>query len=102
MKGKVFSQDDVRHIAKLANIPVTTQEEEKLAGEFTVTMKVVDQLFSVNVKSVKPTHQVSGLENVLREDDVDTVRQFTQDQALMNASQTHNGYFVVPQIIEEK
>jgi aspartyl-tRNA(Asn)/glutamyl-tRNA(Gln) amidotransferase subunit C len=102
MTSKTFSADDVGHIAKLANIPVTDLEKQTLAQGFTQTMKVVDDLFKVDINHVQPTHQVTGLENVLREDEVDVTRMFTQAQALANAKRTHNGYIVVDQVMEEK
>lgn len=100
-KTKKFTSEDVRKIAKLANIPVTAREEVILAEGFNTTMKVVDALFSVDVKRVTPTSQVTGLENVLREDEIDGQRVFTQDQALANAPRKHNGFFVVDQILED-
>ena len=100
-KSRKFTSDDVHKIAKLANIPVTTREEVALAEGFNTTMKVVDPLFSVDIKGVVPTSQVTGLENVFREDEIDGERQFTQDQALANAPRKHNGYFVVDQILED-
>jgi aspartyl/glutamyl-tRNA(Asn/Gln) amidotransferase C subunit len=100
-KTKRFSSQDVHKIAKLANIPVTTREEAALAEGFNTTLKVVDTLFSVNVAGVTPTSQVTGLENVLREDEIDGGRQFTQEEALANAPRKHNGYFVVNQILED-
>jgi aspartyl-tRNA(Asn)/glutamyl-tRNA(Gln) amidotransferase subunit C len=101
MTAKKFSATDVSHIAKLANIPVTAAEEEKLAADFNTTIGVVDDLFNVDVNGVDPTSQVTGLENILREDEIDVERQFTQEQALLNAKRTHNGFFVVDQVIEQ-
>lgn len=100
-KTKKFTSEDVHEIAKLANITITTREEASLANEFNTTLKVVDTLFSVDVKGVVPTSQVTGLENVFREDEIDGERQFTQDQALANATSKHNGYFVVDQILKD-
>ncbi|MEK7458368.1 MAG: Asp-tRNA(Asn)/Glu-tRNA(Gln) amidotransferase subunit GatC, partial [Patescibacteria group bacterium] len=62
---------------------------------------VVDELKKVNTTNVEPTHQVSGLINVFRKDVVDMDRMFTQEQALANASQSHNGFFVVEQILDQ-
>lgn len=97
-----FSPQDVKKIAALANIPVTSQEETQLADGFNTTMEVVDELFAVDVSGVEATSQVTGLTNIFREDEIDTTRTFTQDQALSNAKQTHNGFFVVPQIIAQE
>lgn len=91
----------VAHIAHLANIPVSEVEKEKLAQSFTETLAVIDQLQEVDTTQVATTHQVTGLENVTRDDVVEEKRMFTQDEALANATRKHNGYFVVPQVIEK-
>ncbi len=96
-----ISTATVAHIGKLANIPVSSDEEKKLASGFTTTLLVVDSLNSVNTTGVEPTHQITGLENILREDLVDTTRMFSQEEALSNAKRTHNGYIVVDQLIGE-
>jgi len=91
----------VSHVAKLANIPISDQEEKNLELAFEETLAVVEQLQSVDVSGVEPTFQVTGLENVMRDDVVDDRRMFTQAQALANAKTTHDGYFVVPQVISQ-
>lgn len=102
MKGSIFASSDVLKIAKLANLSVTDAEADELAHGFTKTLTVVDALQSVDVSATEPTNQVTGLENVWRDDAIDTTRMFTQEQALSNAKRTHNGFFVVDQILEEK
>lgn len=102
MKKTVITPQTVAHIAKLANIPVSKQEEQDLAKAFEETLVVVDELASLDVKNVPTTHQVTGLENVFREDEVNQEMMFTQQEALANAQQAHNGFFVVPRILEEK
>ncbi len=96
-----FSSDTVSHIATLAAIPVSPEESEELAKGFTTTMQVVDQLSGVDTSAVEPTHQVTGLMNVAREDVVDESRMFTQEEALRNAARSYNGYFVVGQILDK-
>ncbi len=90
----------VSHIAKLANIPITQAEEKSLEKAFDETLKVVDELKNVDVSTVQPTYQVTGSENILREDEVDEARMFTQAQALANAKKVHDGYFIVNQVID--
>lgn len=97
-----ITKQTIKHVANLSNIPVTNQEQESLRDSFEETLDVIAELQSVDVAGVEPTHQVTGLENVLREDIVDSENMFTQEQALANAKKTHNGFFVVPRIIEEK
>lgn len=102
MAGKAFTPQDVAHIAALAHIPVTPEEEKKLAAGFNTTIGVVNELFEVDVKKVEPTHQVTNRENIFRPDEVDVTRMLSQNQALSAAPRSHNGYFVVDQIREEK
>lgn len=97
-----FTPQDVKKIAHLAKISVTPQQEKDLADGFNTSIDIVDKLFSVDVDKIQPTSQVTELTNVLREDEVDPSRMFTQEQALSNAKKTHNGFFVVDQIIEQE
>lgn len=90
----------VTHIAELANIPVTDQEKTELTKGFNTVIQVLDVLKNIDVSGVEPTHQVTGLENIFREDVIDTKRMFTQQQALANAPKVYNGCFVVKQILD--
>lgn len=96
-----ISTDTVDHIAKLAKIPVSEKEKEELTVGFNKTLNVIDALFKVDVSGVEPTHQITGLENILRDDKTDEKKTLTQDQALSNTKKKHNGYFVVDQILAE-
>ena len=96
-----FTPQDAKKIAGFAKIPVTPQQQKDLADGFNTTIDVVDKLFSVDVHNVLPTSQVTGLTNVFRDDVVDSTRTFTQEQALANAKKTHNGFFVVEQVLEQ-
>lgn len=101
MKNKITTTQ-IKHIATLASIPISTIEEEKLRDAFEETLDVISELQSVDVTGVEPTHQVTGLENVFREDKINEKNMFSQKDALKNAKKTYNGYFVVPRIIDEK
>ena len=92
----------VKHIAQLANIPVTEEESIDLADDFTETLKIVDQLKKADVKKAEITHQITGFKNVFREDIVKAEQSFTQKEALANAKTTYKGYFVVPYILQNK
>ena len=102
VKKTTVTPQTVAHIAQLANIPVSKTEQESLAHDFEETLVVVDELSSLDVSQVKTTHQVTGLENVWRADEVNQEVMFTQQEALFNAELAHDGYFVVPRILEEK
>lgn len=91
---------EVEHVAKLANIPVSNAEIDLLASAFSETLGTISNLQEINTTELEPTHQVTGLTNVFRADEVNTDSQFSQDEALANAPAQHNGYFVVPRVID--
>lgn len=90
-----------KHISDLANIPISDQEAESLAQAFSETIGVVNQLKETDTAAVPMTHQVTGLDNVWREDKVDQDKMLTQEQALKNARKTYQGFFVVDRLISK-
>ncbi len=91
----------VKHIAKLAHLQIDDQQSTAFEHAFAETLQVIDNLQSVNVSEVEPTHQVTGLENVWRDDEVDEASMLDQKAALRNAKNVHKGYFVVPRLIDQ-
>lgn len=59
---------NVKHIAKLANLPLTDEEEEKYSEQLSNILEYVDQLDSVDASGVESTFNVSGQENIMAED----------------------------------
>lgn len=90
---------NVKHIAKLAEIPITTEEEKKLEKELGATLEHVDRLSEIDTTNVVGTNEVVEAVNVMREDEIRP--SLSQEAALKNAKKTYNGLFVVPVIIEE-
>ena len=90
---------DASHIAKLANLPLSSEEKSKFEKQLEETIKYVEELENVNTKGIEPTSQVTGLENVTREDSAKP--SLTQDDALSNTKTAYNGFFKVNAIFEE-
>jgi aspartyl-tRNA(Asn)/glutamyl-tRNA(Gln) amidotransferase subunit C len=97
-----YTASDVQKIAKLANIPVQDDAVALLAEAFNKTIDVVNELQKVDTVNVEPTSQVTGLENVTRDDVIEESRMFTQGEALQNAPASHNGLFMVNAVFEEE
>ena len=97
-----ITADLVGHVATLASLPFDkATQSEQLIEAFEETMAVIENLKEVDTKTVEPTHQVTGLENIWRDDVIDSNRMFTQEEALVNASKTHDGFFVVPPVLDQ-
>jgi aspartyl-tRNA(Asn)/glutamyl-tRNA(Gln) amidotransferase subunit C len=90
---------DVKHVAKLANLPLAPSEKEKFEKQLSEILSYVEKLKEVDTKNVETTSQVTGLENVAREDE--TKPSLTQEEALSNTKSQHNGLFKVKAILED-
>ncbi len=97
---KKLSQDQVLHIAKLANLKLSKSEVEKFQEQLGEIIAYVDSLNKVDTKNTSPTFQVTGLKNVFRQDK--TEKGLTQEEALFNAKKTHKGYFMVKGILNRQ
>ncbi len=92
---------EVAKIAKLANLHISPAEENLFADQFSTTIKVIDKLNEIDTQNIISTSQVNNLTNITRADQVDTARILTQAEALSGARHTHQGFFVVKQILEK-
>jgi aspartyl-tRNA(Asn)/glutamyl-tRNA(Gln) amidotransferase subunit C len=81
---------NVSHVAKLANLQITKDEEQKLESQLSEVLDYIEMLNEVDTENVEPTSQVTGLENVTREDVASD--SLSQEQALANTKETHNGF----------
>lgn len=90
---------NIKHVATLANLPIPEEKLEKLEKQLETTIEHVDRLSEIDTSKITGTNEVTKLSNVTREDVVEP--SLTQEEALSNAKATHNGFFVVPVIIEE-
>ena len=84
---------DIKHIAKLATLTLSHEEEEKFSKQLEETATYIQGLEEVDTNGVEPTSQVTGLENVTREDEIKP--SLSQEDALRNSKSTHNGFFKV-------
>lgn len=91
---------DVNHVAKLANLTLTEEEKAKFEKQLEETVTYVEELSEVDTSGVEATSQVTGLENITREDEI--TPSLTQDQALSNAKSTHKGFFRVKGILSNE
>lgn len=89
---------DVSHVAKLANLPLADAEKKKFEMQLSSILEYIEKLNEVNTKGIEPTSQVTGLENVTREDNA--ADSFTQEEATANTSSKHNGLFKVPAVLD--
>jgi aspartyl-tRNA(Asn)/glutamyl-tRNA(Gln) amidotransferase subunit C len=100
MHKVVVTTDEVKKIAKLANLTLQNNEEQLFAQQFSNTIEVVNELNKIDTTGVIATYQVNGLSNIVRDDVVDPQYTLTQSQALSQAKESHEGFFVVKRLID--
>ncbi len=91
---------DITHIAKLANLKIEESEKEMFAAQLSSILEHIEKLSEVDTTGVEETSQVTGLTNVLRDDQA--TLSLTQAEALAPAAHTHKGYFAVKGIFDNE
>ena len=65
-----ISNDDVQRLATLSGLQLSDDEASGLRDDLERIIKYIEQLGELNTAGVEPTYQVTGLENVWREDEI--------------------------------
>lgn len=100
-KKSIISIDEISHVANLAKLNLPNHLLLKFSDQLSSVIDYMSKIQKLNTEKVPETAQVTGLENVFREDEIDEDRIMTQGKALSNAKRKHNGYFMVNAIFEE-
>ncbi|PIP66681.1 Asp-tRNA(Asn)/Glu-tRNA(Gln) amidotransferase GatCAB subunit C [Candidatus Peregrinibacteria bacterium CG22_combo_CG10-13_8_21_14_all_44_10] len=67
-----ITKEQVEKVAKLARLNLTPDELNKFADQLSSIFEHVDILSEVDTDGTQPTSQVTGLTNVMRDDEVDS------------------------------
>lgn len=90
--GKLkLSINQVKHVGNLAALKLSQEELGNYARQLSETLNYIDILNKLKTKKVKLTSQVTGLENISREDK--TRPSLSQKQTLASASAKYQHLF---------
>ena len=92
------TNEQARHIARLARIAMSDEELERLVPELNNILGWVEQLGEVNTDGVEPLATVIDQKLRLRDDVVNDGN--IRDEILANAPEAQHGFFAVPKVIE--
>jgi aspartyl-tRNA(Asn)/glutamyl-tRNA(Gln) amidotransferase subunit C len=98
-----FSIEDVRKVAKLANLDLTEEETARMARDMAGVLTHMEQLSELNTDNVPPMAQVlfaAPPTAGLRKDEVRHQTLLGTQEALANAPLSGAGHFKVPKVIE--
>jgi aspartyl-tRNA(Asn)/glutamyl-tRNA(Gln) amidotransferase subunit C len=94
----MFSEQEIRKIASLARLTLTSAEASHFTTQLSDIFEYVQKLMAVNVEGIEPLSHVHGVTNVFREDRVGA--SLDTEEALKSAPDTSENSFRVPLIIE--
>lgn len=100
MKKAKLTKNEVKHIAKLANLPLTEKELQKFEKQLSETLDYIAILTKVKTDRILPTSQVTCLENVFREDNEES--SLSLEDALSNVPKKHKSYIKAKAIFKDE
>ena len=93
-----ISLDDVKKLAALSALSLSDDEAERLRSELQNILAFVEQLNDIDTSGVTPTYQVTGLENVWRDDEIIDYK-LDREALLKNAPSQQNGQIKVKRVL---
>ena len=93
-----LTREDVLKLARLARLDLSDDEINEFSAELTEILQYVEQLQSVEVNGLEPTHQVTGLTNVFRKDAVKNYG-YQPSDLLKNVPQVQDNQIKVKRMI---
>ena len=93
-----ITSEEVRHVAILARLDLTPDEQERLTGQLGRILQYMDTLNELDTSGVEPMSHAVDAVNVLRPDRA--VNQPQTEALLRNAPAREDDFLSVPKIIE--
>jgi aspartyl-tRNA(Asn)/glutamyl-tRNA(Gln) amidotransferase subunit C len=93
-----LSLEQVRHVATLARLSLTPEEEQLYQGQLSAILEAIETLSKVDTAHVEPTSHASMADGTWRDDAVQP--SLPPDKGLANAPSKHGTLFAVPKILE--
>lgn len=93
-----LSKEEVEHVALLARLELSEEEKERLTGHLNQILVHFEELQKLDTSDIEPTSHSIPVQNVFREDVVGEC--LPVDEAIANAPESRDDYFVVPQVVE--
>lgn len=99
MNMSTISIADVHKLAQLSGLNITDEQAAGYTKELSEILNYFEQLKAIDTEGVPPTYQVTGLENVMRKDEIIDYG-VSQAELLKNAPKQRDKQIEVPRVIE--
>lgn len=95
-----LTKEQIEHIARLARLELTEEELEKYGNQLSAVLDYVGELSGADVRGIEPTAQVTGLENILRNDEIHQAGESVISESLAQAPEAEEGQIRVKRVLE--
>lgn len=92
--------EQIKHIAKLARLDLSKKEIETYQGQLDDILEYINLLNEVDVSDIEPTAQVTGLDNILREDKSEDWEEKEREAALKEAPENEERFIRVKRVLD--
>lgn len=96
----VISDTNFAKLVKMTKLTLSEEEKKSIHAQLDEALKAVEVFDELDLIGVPPLSHPGGLTNVMREDVV--TPSFSQEEALVNAPASHDGYFMVNGVLSEQ
>ena len=93
-----ITNDDVRHLAQLSSLQMSGPEVKSLRAGIEKIINYINQLDELDTDGVEPTYQVTGLQNVWRDDEI-IDSSVSRQQLLALAAEQSDNCVKVPKVL---
>ena len=93
-----ITNDDVRHLAQLSSLQMSDAAAELLRVGIEKIINYINQLDELDTDGVEPTYQVTGLQNVWRNDEI-IDSSVSRQQLLALAAEQSDNCVKVPKVL---
>lgn len=96
----MIDKEEVKHIAELARLNLSSEEEKVFSKELSLILDYVGKLEKVNTEEIEPTSHPFESKNVIREDAVKKSSSELVEKLKTAAPSTKKGYVKVKTIFK--
>jgi len=93
----MIDRETVLNVAKLSKLELTEEEVEVFSKQLGDILKFIEKLNELDTENVEPFYELINQDTPLREDT--PKESLSQEEALKNAPQKEDGFFVVPRVV---
>ncbi len=95
----MISEEEVKHIAKLARLGLTQAELKKMQNELSSILDYMEKLKELDISKIEPTSHSVKIENVMREDQSKEKKLEIRKKLIEMAPEKKEGYLKTKSVL---